>query len=115
MGKIPDAYSAGRSAIVPFVEGEAPQERHQRRFDENISHSDEIKEWCAQRGVKLKILNDGQHWKFSIGPRFIDWWPSSAKMVFNARYNRGIHVHDYEQAKCQVVKYLLDGKEEASK
>lgn len=31
-----------------------------------------------------------------------EWWPSSAKLVLDRKYERGVHAHDYEQ----VMRYL---------
>jgi len=97
-----DGASAGRSKIVPYVQGENPSDRHARRLEANVSVAEGIYKICEASGVTMRIMNGGHHWQFrgkdSNGqPWNVDWWPSSAKLVRNERWERGIHVHDYEQ------------------
>ncbi len=64
----------------------------------NLQHSQEVEAWCFERSVRVTITNHGHHWKFIYtGGRQAEWWPSSAKLVFNRQYKKGIHCHDYGQ------------------
>jgi len=53
--------------------------------------------------LQLKISNDGHHWSFyafNAAPgdkQLFEWWPSSAKLVINKQWKKGIHVHDLSQ------------------
>ncbi len=31
--------------------------------------------------------------------RLVEWWPSSAKLVLNKQWSKGIHCHDWQQAR----------------
>lgn len=101
-----DTSSAGRSKLVPFVPGEDPALRHQRRLKANLSRQDEVKAWCREAGVRLRIGNDGHHWLFQREGQIAEWWPSSAKLVLQQRYERGIHVHDHQQALARLRKHF---------
>jgi hypothetical protein len=54
-------------------------------------------QWCLERGLSLSISNEGHHWKLQGTTLLAEWWPSSAKLVFDKQYERGIHCHDIEQ------------------
>ena len=101
MAKYNDTLSAGSSHLVPFIRNERPRKRHRRRLRINLKYEDEVAVWARLRGLKLRVTDGGQHWQFRgmyNGYRFsADWWPSSAKLVVNQRWDRGIHVHDYRQ------------------
>jgi hypothetical protein len=43
------------------------------------------------------IKNEGHHWIFQRDKLRAEWWPSSAKLVFDKNWNRGVHTHDYKQ------------------
>lgn len=102
----PDTRSAGRSKLVPFVPGEDPGLRHERRLNANLSRQEEVRGWCQLAGVKLSIKNDGHHWRFVRGKQEAEWWPSSAKLVLQRNYDRGIHVHDHLQALSRLRKHF---------
>ena len=92
-----DRLKAGRSAIVPYLAGEDPGDRHERRLRANLQHEQDVREQAAARGLSLCILNDGQHWILSQFGFLAEWWPRSAKLVFNKQWKRGVHAHDYLQ------------------
>jgi hypothetical protein len=64
--------------------------------------------WCEARGLTVQILNDGHHWKISRPGLSAEWWPSSAKLVFNRIYKAGIHCHDWQQVARQIERKLMD-------
>jgi len=101
MAKHRDIKSAGRSDICPYIEGEDPKKRHSRRLETNLQFEGEVKGFCEKHGLKLTVSNHGQHWQFSREhsktARQIDWWPSSAKLVYDKNWEAGKHVHDYKQ------------------
>ena len=105
MAKFHDRCSLGRSAVVPHVKEESWRQRHQRRLYVNLRHSSEVQAWCFERSVRVTITNHGHHWKFMYcGGRQAEWWPSSAKLVFDRRYRQGIHCHDYGQVLRTLAK-----------
>ena len=107
---IPDTKKAGRSKLVPFVPGESPMDRHERRLRTNLEAIDDVRAWSKSRDVRFTVKNSGHHWIFEKGKRIVEWWPSSAKLVVQKRWTKGVHVHDYEQAKQRVANHLLSGR-----
>ena len=95
---IPDSVRAGRSRIVPYYRGEDFRMRHARRLSANLEQEANVRRWCGQRGLKLRITNEGHHWQITDGGFLAEWWPSSAKLVIGKKWHDGIHCHDYKQA-----------------
>ena len=95
---IPDRVSAGRSRIVPYSRDEDFRTRHARRLTTNQEQEASVRRWCQQRGLTLRITNEGHHWQIADGTFMAEWWPSSAKLVIGKRWHEGIHCHDYKQA-----------------
>src|SRR5437667_6387564 len=62
---IPDSVSAGRSRIVPYYRGEDFRMRHARRLSANLEQEANVRRWCGQRGLTLRITNEGHHWQRS--------------------------------------------------
>lgn len=87
----------GPSSIVPFIPDEPAQVGHARRFHANMCHRGDVQAWCFERAVTVIVGNQGQHWRFIYGDSFAEWWPSTAKLVFNRQYRHGVRCHDYEQ------------------
>lgn len=110
-----DVKSAGRSKLVPFKHTESYQNRHKRRLTINLLHQNELEGWCRQYGIEFNIGNEGHHWQFRGQKRRADWWPSSGKLVINARWNRGIHCHDYTQVIVQLKSHGFLQKDKAAK
>ena len=101
---IPDSVRAGRSHIVPYRRGEDFRTRHARRLSANLEREDEVRRWCEQRRLTLRITNEGHHWQITDGGFLAEWWPSSAKLVIGKHWQKGIHCHDYKQ----VLKVIDD-------
>jgi len=95
---IPDSVSAGRSRIVPYYRGEDFRMRHARRLSANLEQEANVRRWCGQRGLTLRITNEGHHWQIADGGFLAEWWPWSAKLVIGKKWHDGIHCHDYKQA-----------------
>lgn len=106
--KHPDARSAGRSRLIPFTPGDAPEERHQRRLEYNLTAGRaKVEEWCAALAITLTVTDEGHHWQFRRADGWIaEWWPSSAKLVIAKQYDRGVHVHDWTQAVRELARAL---------
>jgi len=102
MAKFRDVNSFGKSAIAPFIQDEDPRDRHERRKNTNLSYADDLKQWCHLFGWKFEIKNDGHHWIFRKNNTLIEWWPSSAKLVKNKQWKKGVHCHDY----LKVIAFL---------
>lgn len=99
-----DTKTLGRSASVPFIAGEDPKERHARRAHEALIHVENATAKFSSIGVRLSVKNDGQHWIMTKGNKRAEWWPSSAKLVINQRWQRGIHAHDWTQVFSAVAR-----------
>lgn len=104
--RYPDTGNAGRSKIVPYIPGERPASRHKRRLETNIAIALDLAKWTAEKGVTLRICNAGHHWIFERPGLFAEWWPSSAKLVFEHRYQHGIHAHDHAQVMREIGKRI---------
>lgn len=108
----PDRSSAGRSRQVPYIYGEPAMGRHNRRRRAALEAEANVRRWCANRGVRLVISNEGHHWRFSTAEWVAEWWPSSAKLVFDKDWNRATHVHDSSQVLAKLQGRL--GREAAN-
>ena len=97
-GSIPDRVSAGRSRIVPYYGGEDFTTRHARRLSANLEQEADVRRRCEQRGLTLRVTNEGHHWQITDGCFLAEWWPSSATLVIGKKWHNGIHCHDYKQA-----------------
>lgn len=104
--KFKDIKSLGKSSIAPFDPDEDWRDRHARRKNVNLSYADELKQWCRLYAWKFEIKNDGHHWIFQKGNILVEWWPSSAKLVKNKEWTKGIHCHDY----TKVIDFLSKQK-----
>src|SRR5579862_3225734 len=71
---IPDRVKAGKSRIVPYYSGEGFRTRHARRLSSNLKQEANVRRWCKQRGLMLRITNDGHHWQFTDGYFLAEWW-----------------------------------------
>ena len=81
---IPDRISAGGSRIVPYYRAEDFRSRHSRRLTANLEQE---ARWCQQRGLTLRITNEGHHWQITDGGFVAEWWPSSAKLVIGKHWH----------------------------
>jgi len=43
----------------------------------------QVREWCRKHDFTLHITNQGHHWQLTKEKFAAEWWPSSAKLVFN--------------------------------
>lgn len=94
----------GRSHVAPFVPGEGPRERHERRKDTNLTYVDELKRWCDTHGWQFEVKNDHHHWIFRKEGTKVEWWPSTAKLVKNQKWTKAYHCHDYLQLETFLLK-----------
>lgn len=99
---IADCRDVGRSFLVPFMNGENANDRHERRLNSNLKWQDELAQWATENGYSFKVSNGGHHWILTKGKTRVEWWPSSAKVIFNQQWRKGIHCHDYKQL-CQLM------------
>jgi len=105
----PDTRSVGRSRAVPYIYGESPRARHDRRLEAALGAQSRVRQWCGNAGVTLTIGNENHHWRFVGGNGCADWWPSSAKLVLDQQWDSGIHVHDIDQL-LRELKARFNGK-----
>jgi hypothetical protein len=94
------------SRLIKFIPGESAPERHARRLAFAMSLKEQADELCKRAGLTLEIKNDGHHWIFRKGAKVAEWWPSSAKLVINKKWRKGIHVHDPECAIGEALRRL---------
>ncbi len=97
MGTYPNVGSAGRSKRCPYIPGQPKQEARQRRLATAIEDLDRLVKWAVENHIGMALRGEGQHWILKAGRRRIDWWPSSAKMVRDQEWARGVQVHDVDQ------------------
>ena len=91
---IPHIVTAGRSRIVPYRRGEDFRTRHTRRLRADLEQETNLRQWCEQRRLTLRITNEGHQWQITDGSFPAEWWPSSAKLVIGKRWHDGIHCHE---------------------
>ena len=106
MARFPDRRSAGPSRAVPYIDGEPSAGRHARRLRAALKAEAKVRAWACGAGVTVGIWNDGHHWRFTKNGRTAEWWPSSAKLVFQGQWDAGVHVHDADQLLRQVRPYF---------
>lgn len=76
---------------------ETPKERNDRRKRTNINHQKKVQDYCSDHGIRFRVTNRGHHWRTNKRGKTVEWWPSSAKVVVNKNWQKGIHCHDYNQ------------------
>lgn len=101
-----------RSKLVPYLADESGSARHDRRLTFNVERRQLVKDWAVKCGIELRIHNDGHHWRFKKGGLFGDWWPSSAKLVLQGKFDQDQHVHDYQQAMNALSKHFKKGEKD---
>ena len=86
------------SDLCPFIPGEEPGERHQRRMDTAVDMVAAARRECDDRGLDLVIHAAGSHWQIKDGKRIVaQWWPQSGRFVPGEDYGRASKAHDIEQ------------------
>lgn len=99
-----DRSFIGKSELVPYQVGESASERHARRLTVNLHWRHDLRQWAEVSGFVVTIKNNGHHWILIKPTIRIEWWPSSAKLVFNQQWDRGVHCHDWTQLKRAIEK-----------
>lgn len=110
MAKYRDKSKSKFKAQCQHIEGEATEDRHDRRQSHNVNRLQRLRNYCKKNRFQLKVTNEEMHWQIKRGTIQIDWWPRTAKMVVNQQWKQGIHVHDVGQIICylEFVKRLGD-------
>jgi hypothetical protein len=95
-----------------------------RRLREALGEVADMREWCEERGVGLKVSQDGHHWRYTFAVkvgesdgesgevgevgeselRIAEWWPSSARLVFGKRYGEYMDARDCGQVQRALVR-----------
>ncbi len=116
MAKYKDKNGMGKSKLCPKVKGESEKsgERHARRKSFNLKRFKIIERFCENNNLVFRLLNNGHHWQVESDKKIIEWWPSSAKVVVNKNWKRGIHCHDYEQF-IEIIKKEIGAENETDK
>jgi hypothetical protein len=97
-----DVRSLGPSKLAPFDPNEPNSERHRRRLGIALEHREWVEGWCRDRRILLQINNDGHHWIFRTAFDRAEWWPPSAKLVFNKQWSKALHAHDVMQVTTEI-------------
>ena len=96
----PDKKFVGPSEVAPFVPGESAMERHARRKGIALASVPAFESWCEANDWKIEVKNNGHHWiMVHRDGTLAEWWPSSAKLVLEKRWNKGVHCHDVDQVR----------------
>ena len=112
MAKYRDKEDLGKSSICPYRKGESSRSRHARRLRTNVKMDLELMDWATSRGFAVSISNNNHHWKLYTKGKIAEWWPSSAKLVFDKEWKKGIHCHDIEKLKSAMEnRWKLDTTE----
>lgn len=96
MAKHKDTQSGGKSRLVKYNPIEGYKKRHARRKQIANDTENKLRSWCVGNGWGFAVENKGHHFIMQKGSVLAEWWPSSAKLVFNKKWRRGIHCHDYQ-------------------
>lgn len=99
------------SASVPYIPGEPWHARHERRRTAAEEQQDEVARWAHNKGIAVTVGNEGHHWTFKREGRVCEWWPSSGRFVAGRKYQRPRKVYDVDQAKAQIGRALLGGRD----
>lgn len=92
---LPDAKNMGRSVRAPWAE--THEERSKIRMDGATSDEAVLRQRVEKHGGTLSVKDYGNHFIIKIGNNVAEWWPSSAKLVIDKKWSKGIHAHDVEQ------------------
>jgi hypothetical protein len=103
--------SVGRSKLVPYLKKETGAQRHERRKREAITAEHLLRQDLEKLGLTLRVSNEGHHWKMTRPGLIVEWWPSTAKLVFNKAYRGGIHCHDRFQVIGLICARRLEEKQ----
>lgn len=96
---------SGRSKRAPYIHGEQPHARHQRRKRIARDDVERLKGHLAALGAFVSIHNDGGHWQISVRGREFDWWPETARLVVDHKWGSPRKCHDVDQV-VKVVRRL---------
>ncbi len=88
-------HQGSHTPRAPLDPREYVRQRRLRRLDRNRSAADHAKTWADRHGFTFDVNNEGHHWIWQKGKFVAEWWPSSAKLVFNRDYDRSCHAHDW--------------------
>lgn len=105
MKRHPDARRASQPpTLCKYDPQESSDQRHDRRLDTALRPKSVaiLRQWAGRQGLTLKVCNQGQHWVIRGKHIAADWWPRSAKLVINSRWEDGIHAHDVGQVIAEL-------------
>jgi len=83
---------------------------HARR----LRHAKEVGEkfftsWALAHNLQLEIKNNWNHWlirRKDDGALVAEWWPASGRLVFEKRWDKALHVPDYQQLQFHLKERL---------
>lgn len=99
----------GPSEFCPFIPGESPQARHQRRLKLALDHLDDTRRYCEEFSIGFEIidLRQGKRFIFRKSNRRIDWFPFTGEMTFDEQHYERLNVHDWNQLKFVLYEYMV--------
>ena len=92
--------------MKPLDPRDYARQRRDRRLHRNLDRTTAAQAWATAHGLSLRVNNDGHHWMFQRPGFVAEWWPSSAKLVFNRNYDRDVHAHDLPQVLAVLESHL---------
>jgi hypothetical protein len=131
-----DRFKVGPSKVAPKNPDHGYRRRHRHRHAVALTLRSGLERWARKYGYDLEVKNREQHWilkgpilnglrRTLVSHRMacqpfarafsrllskmdlvVEWWPSTAKLVFDRRYHIGIHVYDSRQLSGILSGYI---------
>ncbi len=119
MGRSIPMSGGPSSRLVPYIPGEDPAARHDRRKTAAEAAAAAFEAWLAERAGSVERFNDNHHWAIVLGVagkaiRF-DWWPSTGRFVERNQFDNPLKFHDVEQVQARMQRWLDAGGRPKSK
>ncbi len=112
--QIPDIRQSKYPPQFRTEPGESWQDRHERRYAFAFATIVDLRRWCQERNLELFMAEHGYRinirFRSELRP-FCYWWPANAKLIFDSRWEHGIHCHDTSQLICELTDYLQHRRE----
>ena len=74
-----------------------------RWLDDAVRNATTIEDWCRDADVRLERLNGDLHWKFHHDLGLVEWWPSTARLVDDGRYDRPSRAESWKHLLTHLV------------
>lgn len=86
---------------------ETKRRKRAERLRKAIGNEQRMRDWCKVHGLTLTIKNLGEHWIFRHQDNIVaEWWPSSAKLVFEKRWSSGSESGTWAETTRLIEKWI---------